>query len=284
MDTFTANILIDILLICLLSIGIALPLYQHIRKTHPQLAWNHQGNINTSPLSTVDLAGILATTSIFILIIILNRYGPQPETPSTPEPASLTILISGLFSQALPVGIAFAFMNYRMNVIDALNLRKPKLEKVIITSIAGLGAIYLSIAIIAPIITPILENNLGKQELQTPVQMIIDAKQNNPSLLITLAFLAVIVAPLCEEFVFRGYIYATLKRFSCRFFAATISALFFSLVHMNLWSITPLLIVGLFLTAIYEISNSLWAPILTHALFNGVTVSILIFSNGSPNL
>ncbi len=284
MDTFTANILIDLLIICIVSTAIALPLYQHIRKTHPHLAWNQQGNINTSSLTKADLTGILATCLIFLIIIILNRYGSKPETTNTPEPSSLNILISGILSQALPLGIAFACMNHRMNVIDTLNLRKPKLDKIIITSIASLGAIYLTIALISPIITPILENNLGKQELQTPVQMIIDAKQNNPSLLITLAFLAVIVAPLCEEFVFRGYIYATLKRFSCRFFATTISALFFALVHMNLWSMAPLFIIGITLAIIYETSNSLWAPILTHALFNGATVSILIFSNGPSNL
>jgi membrane protease YdiL (CAAX protease family) len=144
--------------------------------------------------------------------------------------------------------------------------------------------IYLFIGAAAYVITPLLENNLGKQELQAPVQMIIDAKKDNPTLLIYMAILAVIVAPICEEFVFRGYIYGTLKRFSCRFFAATISALFFAVVHTSLWQLAPLFIVGFCLAIIYEKTGSLWAAILTHAMFNGVTTCYLIFFHNDANL
>jgi len=182
-----------------------------------------------------------------------------------------------------------------MNISEIFGLRLPdhffgiKLSPllafimVILSGIVGLIAIYICLARFLPIITPFLENNLGEQKLQAPVQMIIDAKENNPSLLVILAFLAVIVAPICEEFVFRGYLYGVLKRFSCTFFATFISALFFAVVHGNLWSLFPLFIVGLFLVIVYEISGSLWAPILTHMLFNGITTCHLIFGN-APEL
>ena len=277
METFSANVLLDILVLCFVSIGIALPLYSYIRQIHPELAWNYHGNVNSSSFDKLDLIGIFVASLIFTSSVIQLSSNPDMDTSRLEDISGLQMFILGFISQALPVGIACAFLMPRMNVSEVFGIKHPKVRRVIITSIVGLLGIYLLVGISSSFITPLLENNLGEQQLQAPVQMIIDAKKNNPALLVSLALLTVIVAPLCEEFVFRGYIYGTLKRFSCRFFAATASALFFAVVHTSLWSIVPLFIVGFCLAIIYEISGSLWAAILTHAMFNAVTTFYLIF-------
>lgn len=284
METFSANVLLDILALCFLSVAIALPLYRYIRQIHPELAWNYHGNVRTSCFDKLDLIGIFAASLVFTLSVIQIGSKPEMDTSMLNDLSGIQMLFLGVISQAVPVGIACAFIIPRMDLLETFNLNNPRMGKVLATSIIGLFAIYMCAGIASFFITPLLENNLGKQELQAPVQMIIDAKQNNPSLLIYLAILTVVVAPLCEEFVFRGYIYGTLKRFSCRFFAATISALFFAVVHTSLWSLAPLFIVGFLLAIIYEISGSLWAAILTHALFNGVTTFYLIFFHNDPSL
>ena len=278
MEIFTTNVLLDVLILCIVSVGIAIPLFSNIHLLYPELGWNHRGNVPTSTFTQLDILGILATSLLFISNIIFLTL--QPDAEAVPrEFSSSEMLISGLVSQLIPVAIACGFLLPRMNVPEIFGLKSPNIGKVFLTGVIGLFAIYLCMAAIHPIITPLLENNLGEQELQAPVQMIIDAKENNPSLLVVLAFLAVIVAPICEEFVFRGYIYGTLKRYSCRIFATITSALFFAVVHGNLWSLIPLFVVGIGLALIYEISGSLWASILTHMLFNGVTTATLIFVN-----
>lgn len=284
MENFTANVLLDILLLCFISVGIGLPLFHYIRKIHPDLAWHEHGSIRTSSFDKIDLLGIFLASLIFTFSIVHHSLPLEADTSKLNDITGIQLFIVSLISQAIPLGIACAFLIPRMNVLEVLHLNKPNLKKVFITSLVGLLAIYMCVGIAAFFITPLLENNLGKQELQAPVQMILEAKESNPSLLIYLAILAVIVAPICEEFVFRGYIYGTLKRFSCRFFAATISALFFAVVHSSLWSLFPLFIVGFFLAMIYEISGSLWAAILTHALFNAVTTFALIFVYNDSSL
>ncbi|MFT5906336.1 MAG: membrane protease YdiL (CAAX protease family) [Cryomorphaceae bacterium] len=284
MKFFSANVLVDILLLCFVSVGIALPLYRYIRQVHPELAWNYHGNVRTSSFDKLDLLGIFIASLIFTLSVVQFGSNPNIDTSKLNSISNIQLFMLGLFSQAIPVGIACAFLFPRMDVLEIFGLRRPQVRKVIITSVVGLMGIYLCVAIASALITPLLENNLGKQELQAPVQMIIDAKHNNPALLVYLAILTVIVAPICEEFVFRGYIYGTLKRFSCRFFAATVSALFFAVVHTSLWSLAPLFIIGFCLAIIYEISGSLWASILTHAMFNGVTTCYLIFFYNEANL
>ncbi len=277
MESYSANVLQDILFLCFASIAIALPLYQYIRKTHPELAWNYHGNVRTSSFTSLDLIGIFLASFLLSSSVILFGHTPEVDIDKLNSISNISKFMMGLFSQAIPVGIACLFLAPRMNVFEVFGLVSPRIGRIFLTSIIGLFVIYLFIGLSSLVTMPLLEKNLGAQELQAPVQMIIEAKKNNPTLLIYLAILTVIVAPICEEFVFRGYIYGTLKRFSCRFFAATASALFFAVVHTSLWSIVPLFIVGFILAMIYEISGSLWASILTHALFNGVTTFFLIF-------
>ncbi len=276
MEIFTNNILLDVLLLCFISIAIAIPLFSFTSKGYPQEAILHHGNVPTSTFTHLDILGVFLATLLFTANVIAFAIDPS-LAETTPKADNVTMLIGGLISQLIPVSIACAFLLPRMNVGEIFGLSRPDSGKVILTGVLGLIVIYACNLAIQPVITPFLENNLGKQELQTPVQMILDARENNPTMLIILAFLAVIVAPICEEFVFRGYLYGTLKRFSCRSFAVIISALFFAVVHANIWALVPLFIVGIALAIIYEISGSLWASILTHMLFNGVTTALLIF-------
>ncbi len=284
MENFIYNVQLDVLIFCFLSISIGLPLYHYIRKIYPELAWNTHGSVRTSSFDTLDLLGIFLATLIYTSAVIFYGANTDAEVDQLNSMPNIYYFMIGVFSQAIPVGIACLFLLPRMNVPEIFNLNRPNVGRVMIAGVGGLFAIYIFLGLATVLITPMLENNLGKQELQAPVQMIIDAKENNPSLLVFLAILTVIVAPVCEEFVFRGYLYGTLKRYSCRFFAATISALFFAVVHASLWSLVPLFIVGFFLAMIYEISGSLWASILTHALFNGVTTFFLIFYYNDANL
>lgn len=278
MEIFTNNILLDVLLLCFISTAIAIPLFSYSQKGYPQEATLHLGNVPTSSFTPLDILGVFLATLLFTgNLIAMALYPSLAESSSSVDNTSM--LMGGLITQLIPVGIACAFILPRMNVGEIFGISHPNIGKVILTGILGLVLIYVCMALINPILMPFLEKNLGKQELQAPVQMIIDAKENNPAMLVILALLAVIVAPICEEFVFRGYLYGTLKRFSCSSFAVIISALFFAVVHANLWAMVPLFIVGVALAIIYEVSGSLWASILTHMLFNGVTTATLIFVN-----
>lgn len=103
--------------------------------------------------------------------------------------------------------------------------------------------------------------------------------------LIGFFILAVILAPLAEELVFRGAIYGFLKRRFSRWLALILSATAFALLHANLASFLPLLFLGIVLALVYEASGNIRVPILLHALFNAHQLFILIListSNGGP--
>ena len=100
---------------------------------------------------------------------------------------------------------------------------------------------------------------------------------------IMMAFAVAVLAPLCEEVLFRGYIYAATKRFSDRFFACLLSSLLFAVVHYNINALIPLFFLAIVLVIAYELTGSIWTPILIHALVNGSTLIFIEFGNAAGN-
>ena len=109
---------------------------------------------------------------------------------------------------------------------------------------------------------------------QEVVTLIAEARSFFP--LIGFFILAVILAPLAEELIFRGAIYGFLKRRFSRWLALFLSAFAFALLHANLASFLPLLFLGIVLALVYEASGNIRVPILLHALFNAHQLLILI--------
>ncbi|HEX2090341.1 MAG TPA: type II CAAX endopeptidase family protein [Actinomycetota bacterium] len=87
----------------------------------------------------------------------------------------------------------------------------------------------------------------------------------------TLAFMApvvIVLAPICEEIFFRGFLYNGLRRRLPVWGAAVVSSVVFGLVHVHPLLIPPLFVVGLGLALLYERQQSLLAPVVAHATFN----------------
>jgi membrane protease YdiL (CAAX protease family) len=82
---------------------------------------------------------------------------------------------------------------------------------------------------------------------------------------------AVVLAPFCEEVVFRGVVYGALRRHLGKGLAIPLSAAFFAGVHFYLHGALPLFVLGMLLAWTYERTGTLVAPIAFHAAFNGWT-------------
>jgi membrane protease YdiL (CAAX protease family) len=94
------------------------------------------------------------------------------------------------------------------------------------------------------------------------------------SLVGALAFIlvAVVLAPLFEEIVFRGFLFRGLANSFGWVWAALASAGIFGIAHLQLDVFVPLAALGFFLAWSYRRTGSLWAPIAMHAVFNAIAV------------
>jgi membrane protease YdiL (CAAX protease family) len=87
---------------------------------------------------------------------------------------------------------------------------------------------------------------------------------------ITLGVAAILLAPLAEEILFRGILYPAVKQAGFPRLALWGSVLLFAAVHFNAATFVPLAVLALLLTALYERTDNLLAPIFAHALFNAL--------------
>jgi membrane protease YdiL (CAAX protease family) len=95
---------------------------------------------------------------------------------------------------------------------------------------------------------------------------------------------ACIAAPFVEEILFRGFLFNALLRYMPAWIAVVLSATAFGFSHYqpgNAGAIAPLAAGGVVLALVYYGSGSLVASMLTHAVFNSITViAILVFHQG----
>ncbi|MCP5518173.1 MAG: CPBP family intramembrane metalloprotease [Verrucomicrobiales bacterium] len=85
---------------------------------------------------------------------------------------------------------------------------------------------------------------------------------------VLIGFLAMFLAPVMEELLFRGLLYPGLKGAGFPRLAWWGTPLLFGLSHGNLLSLVPLTFFGLAQIWLYERTNTLLVPIVTHLLFN----------------
>jgi membrane protease YdiL (CAAX protease family) len=95
---------------------------------------------------------------------------------------------------------------------------------------------------------------------------------------ITLGATAILLAPLAEEILFRGILYPAVKQAGFPRLALWGTAALFAAVHANVAIFVPLVVLALVLTALYERTDNLLAPIVAHALFNTLELVMLFRS------
>ncbi len=103
------------------------------------------------------------------------------------------------------------------------------------------------------------------------------------SLPFALSVFAMAVMPaICEEIVFRGIM---LSNYKCVGIAkaAVVSGFMFGLIHGNFYQIMYAIAAGVFFAVLVAYTNSIFASMLAHFLFNGVQVAVseLILSMGN---
>jgi membrane protease YdiL (CAAX protease family) len=96
--------------------------------------------------------------------------------------------------------------------------------------------------------------------------------------LLFLFLLAVVVAPLVEEILFRGILLTVLVKRIGTGLAVVISSLIFAGIHMHLPSFFPLFTLAVALSLLYIYSGSLWPSVILHSVFNGASICVLLLT------
>ncbi len=93
-----------------------------------------------------------------------------------------------------------------------------------------------------------------------------------------LALLVILVGPLFEELIFRGWLLGGLREHWGDGKALFVSSLLFALIHGDPWATPALFVLGCVFGGVYLRSGSLYASLMLHAMWNATTFTLL-YSN-----
>lgn len=108
------------------------------------------------------------------------------------------------------------------------------------------------------------------------------ANADSPAVLVAMIVLAVVVAPVTEELVFRAGLFRFLRSRVPRWLALLGPALFFATLHVNwntlqgLASLAPLVVLAVVFSLAYERTGHIGTPIVAHACFNLNTIFVIL--------
>lgn len=217
----------------------------------------------------IDLFGVLGIGGFFYLMAISTA---MISTQAATRPVVAMDLVFNIGLQFFLAAAATAIVFRRIGPVSWLGLAWKQWPFVLLLAPAVVVSMWTVFATLYELGYMELLQRLGVEHVQDTVALF--QESNDMAVIILMAFTASIVAPFCEEIVFRGYLYPVMKKFSGPWIAGVCNALIFSAAHGSMSALLPLFIFGIALVALYEYTGSIWAPIATHLLFNSATVCI----------
>ena len=104
----------------------------------------------------------------------------------------------------------------------------------------------------------------------------------NATDIVVLVIVAVMIAPVIEELLFRGFLFRRLKRSLSSESAAWLSAVAFGFIHLNPATFVPITLIGYILARSYETSKSIIVPITLHAIWNLTISTVMVLILARP--
>ncbi len=212
------------------------------------------------------LPDLLTATVLIAFFSMGALYSFSHPGPTVSAAKQMEQVLPGAFFILFIAICVGAYLTYRgANLLELLGVRRMPWWQAV-----GFAALYLVAAV--PLIllaTAAMHAGQDNGDEQLIVQLFrTEAAKGDYSAIGIIALASVLMAPIGEEFLFRGFFYGVLKRFVGSVGSAVFCSVLFALIHANLASAPGLFVLALALTLVYERTGSILAPISMHALFN----------------
>lgn len=232
----------------------------------------------------------------------------HPHTAGDPEKAfrpgvsmldALAMLVWGIMGQVLVVGVAVGFevdvtspratamltvvmqVVILVGIVAFLRFRRVSMWRILgpirprITHVAkgvGLGLVgVLMVLVASAMITALLP------EVEQPEQALLEVLGTDILTTVAVLVAAVVMAPIVEEIQYRSLLFQSTRAKIGLPGAVVLSSLVFVGLHVEVWGSLPalggLLLLALWLAAIFHQTGSLVVPMVAHGTFNGFMIA-----------
>lgn len=227
---------------------------------------------------TPHLAELVGKTTFDILIIAALYVVAQMVAAIVTSPfdtlkgdtaQATSTSIGYVVAGVVMAGGIYMYMRQRSVSFSSLQVRMPSLSTVGY-AVAGFFA-YILLTIVATVVMKILFSGFRVNEEQ-------DLGLGDVSgAVLPLTFVAlVVVPPLVEEFLFRGFLYSRMKAFKVpKIVAGLTVSLLFGLVHGQ-WNVAvDTFVLSTVMLVVLEQSKNLWSTVIIHAMKNSLAFFVL---------
>lgn len=229
----------------------------------PDPAWNGWDVLRLAVLTIVAwFASILG--AVFIARRLIYPYASLSEVALMP----LVALAGQAFMYLIVLGYMYVLVTRerrRPDFLAAIHWNSPRNPAALLLAGIALSLVLQALAHLLPI----------------PKNLPIDRLFRTPAEAWVLTVFSVTLAPLMEELFFRAFLYPVLARRLGMGAAVVLTAFGFALLHgaqlLFAWGpVLVIFVVGLVLTIVRAMRNSVAASLLMHITYNG-TISVLMF-------
>ncbi|GAB3454419.1 hypothetical protein GCM10027321_05710 [Massilia terrae] len=238
------------LVVMVLTAGLAQALWQKSRDALPYLL-----DPSAAPPARVSTADGMMAAMLFFVLQVLGIFLLKRARVDTGLAMTLSFVGAGAIVYAL---VRLAYRRSRTAGVPAILAGQP-LQSLAWGLGAGLAAACVGVAYLYFLKSTPWFVEMAQARAASGIQAA------------WLVALAVLAAPLFEEFIFRGLVFGGLRRSGGLLPSMVLSAGLFAIVHPPV-SMLPVFVLGLCTAYAYERCKGLLAPMLVHAVYNAVIV------------
>ena len=213
------------------------------------------------------LAGVIAVFFVFLPFIAGLRTNRVPAV--TPLEFDALIAVQAVFEGVLVAIVLLALPRLSKFSLGELGFRTPSL------SALGIGLLGAAGMVIVANGGASLIDYLARSEHQQDIVQIFKELHDRTTITIFAAF-AVVFAPFAEETIFRVFFFNLGLRYAGFWGGAVVSGILFGMAHGDLYAALPLALGGIVLCAVYYRTRNAYSSMLSHALFNALSIVLLL--------
>lgn len=228
-------------------------------------------------------AGVATALTTLLLAIIVGGFAlaarDTGQEPKLLEGHAIVrgVLLDTAVKAALVVALCVGLSLRGLNPGALLGLHRLGFGGVLLAG-AGLLLAAMPIVYATSFAAEWLTGGADRHGPEEAIRLLLAAR--DPASRLAMVGAAVVVAPVFEEFLFRGYLYGVMRRYLGVAGGIVLNSALFAGIHLHVPSLAPLFLFAVCLSLAYERTGSLLVPMTMHALFNALSVSLLILGGG----
>jgi membrane protease YdiL (CAAX protease family) len=212
---------------------------------------------------------LVALISTLVVVGIVAAATGASTTDANPTFTVVATFLQGVIF----IGTAVLFASFAGKPrAEQFGLRRSRFWPTVGWAVLGLFSFYVVAALYTAIVQPDAEQTVAQD---------LGADQGTLSM-IAAGFMIICIAPVAEEFFFRGFFYRALRSRYSVLVAALIDGIVFGIIHWDfstadgLLLVPPLAALGFMFCLVFQRTGSLYPVIALHALNNAIAFGVTV--------